>query len=71
MVWQDNMINYTLWPIILPTMKAIGPTTSEFHSQSEVGQTNAQTKYRMQELKLITFVWDKSHMTLFLDSHVS
>jgi hypothetical protein len=27
--WRDSMINYTSWLIILPSMKAIGPTTSE------------------------------------------
>ena len=37
-------------------MKAIGPTTSEFHSQSEVGQTKPQTNYHMQGIKIITFV---------------
>ena len=32
--WQDNMINYISWTIILPNMKAIRPTISEeLHSQ--------------------------------------
>ena len=40
--WRDNMINYTSWLIILPNMKAVGPTTSEeLHSQNE--RMNEQT----------------------------
>jgi hypothetical protein len=32
--WQDSMINYISWTIILPNMKAIRPTISEeLHSQ--------------------------------------
>jgi hypothetical protein len=48
--WQDSMINYTSWPIILPNMKVIRPTTSEeMHSQKEERWKNEWTDKQMEK----------------------
>ena len=59
----DNMLNYTSCPIVLSSIKTIGPTTSEeLHLQSEAGRTNKWTNQQRNRKSICSMLSYAGHI---------